>query len=97
MKKYMNSTFRNLLYVAALMLVIASCKKSEDVPTDPARIFKPGDLSVSASATTARLKWVQPILSTGKTFKYTVDFTSIQFSRQITAVIAWPQSFNIPE
>lgn len=74
MKKYINSITCNLLFVAVLALSIASCKKSDDVPTDPARIFKPGDLSVSASATSARLKWVQPLLSNGKTFKYTVDF-----------------------
>ena len=74
MKKYINSIVCNLLFVAAMAILIASCKKSEDVPTEPARIFKPGDLSVSAGATSAKLKWVQPLLSTGKAFKYTVDF-----------------------
>ncbi|WP_166641912.1 DUF4957 domain-containing protein [Pedobacter duraquae] len=74
MKKYINSIACNLLFVAAIAILIASCKKSEDVPTEPARIFKPGDLSVSAGATSAKLKWVQPLLSTGKAFKYTVDF-----------------------
>lgn len=74
MKKYINSIACNLLFVAAIAILIASCKKSDDVPAEPARIFKPGELSVSAGATTAILKWVQPLLSSGKTFKYTIDF-----------------------
>ena len=74
MKKYINSIACNLLFVAAIAILIASCKKSDDVPTDPARIFKPGDLSVASAATSALLKWNQPLLSTGKKFTYTVEF-----------------------
>jgi len=61
------------ILLSCLAILVFSCKK-ENLPTEPARIFKPGDLSVSAGATSARLKWTKPLMSSGRSYKYSIDF-----------------------
>ncbi|TCD29520.1 DUF4957 domain-containing protein [Pedobacter psychrodurus] len=73
-------TFINQLEVkfAVLLLMVAafsSCKKEENTP-EPARIFKPSDVKINASETSAKLTWTVPLMSTGKTFKYSIDFST---------------------
>lgn len=71
-------TFKSLLYILMATFVLAACKKNEEENLEPARIFKAGEISISAGETSAKLKWVVPILSAGKPLTYTVDFSTDQ-------------------
>nr|WP_199078402.1 DUF4957 domain-containing protein [Pedobacter sp. ASV19] len=73
MKKITYPYILKAVLLSCLTILVFSCKK-DNLPTDPARIFKPGDLSVSAGATSARLKWTKPLLSSGRSYKYSIDF-----------------------
>ncbi|WP_432713136.1 hypothetical protein [Pedobacter sp.] len=75
MKKYIYQILCNLCIIASLSLMVSSCKKTEDEPAGPARVFKPGEIKVTSAATSATLSWVKPLLSTGKALTYTVDFS----------------------
>lgn len=73
-----NKTYHICQSVLVLLLVaflISSCKKTEDQNLEPPRLFKTGEISISAGETTAQLKWPVPLLSAGKPLKYTVDFS----------------------
>jgi len=64
-----------LLFILGVVCLFSACKKTEPVPAEPARIFKPGQVAVSSGISTATLKWSAPILSAGKKLSYTVDFS----------------------
>ncbi len=64
------------MVVSAIAAAISACKKTEEAPTDPARIFKPSDVKITAGETSAKLTWTTPLMSTGKTLKYSIDFST---------------------
>ncbi|WP_293307700.1 hypothetical protein, partial [Pedobacter sp. UBA5917] len=76
MKRITNQFGLKLMMLLLMVAVLASCKKEDDVPTDPARIFKPSDVKIAAGETSAKLTWTTPLMSTGKTFKYSIDFST---------------------
>ncbi|QIL39361.1 DUF4957 domain-containing protein [Pedobacter sp. HDW13] len=76
MKKIIDQLGFKLIILSLMVLAISSCKKEGDVPTDPARIFKPSDVKIAAGETSAKLTWTLPLLSTGKALKYSIDFST---------------------
>jgi hypothetical protein len=76
MKKYINKLGIKMIFLLGTIILISACKKDVDQPTDVARSFKPSDVKVSASATSAKLTWTAPLMSTGKTLKYSIDFST---------------------
>ncbi|MBO9673596.1 MAG: DUF4957 domain-containing protein [Sphingobacteriaceae bacterium] len=76
MKKIINQLGFKLIILSLMVVVVSSCKKEDDVPTDPARIFKPSDIKITTGETSAKLTWTPPLLSAGKTFKYSIDFST---------------------
>jgi len=76
MKKIINQLGFKLIILSLMVVVVSSCKKEADAPTDPARIFKPSDIKITAGETSAKLTWTPPLMSAGKTFKYSIDFST---------------------
>jgi len=76
MKTFINQLGFKFVVLLLMVVIISSCKKEEDVPTEPARIFKPSDVKITAGETSAKLTWTVPLMSTGKTFKYSIDFST---------------------
>jgi hypothetical protein len=76
MKTYINQLGFKFVVLLLIIAAISSCKKEDDVPTEPARIFKPSDVKIAAGETSAKLTWTVPLMSTGKTFKYSIDFST---------------------
>ncbi len=76
MKRIINQLGLKLIILSLMITVVSSCKKEDDVPTDPARIFKPSDIKITSGETSAKLTWTTPLMSTGKTFKYSIDFST---------------------
>jgi len=76
MKTFINQLGFKFAILLLMVAVISSCKKEDDVPTEPARIFKPSDVKITAGETSAKLTWTVPLMSTGKTFKYSIDFST---------------------
>jgi hypothetical protein len=76
MKTFINQLGFKFVVLLLMVAAISSCKKEEDVPTEPARIFKPSDVKITAGETSAKLTWTVPLMSTGKTFKYSIDFST---------------------
>ncbi|MNK11504.1 Fibronectin type III domain protein [compost metagenome] len=70
--------FKSLLFVLMATFVLIACKKNEEENLEPARLFKAGEISISAGQSSAKLKWPVPILSAGKPLTYTVDFSTDQ-------------------
>ncbi len=64
------------MFLSVIVMLASSCKKTDDAPTDPARIFKPSDVKISAGETSAKLTWTLPLMSTGKVLKYSIDFST---------------------
>lgn len=65
--------------LTVLVLIAATlnaCKKSEDQPDEPARLFKPSEVKITAGETKAKLTWTVPIMATGKVLKYNIDFST---------------------
>jgi len=63
-----------MLFLMALAL--NACKKSEDQPDEPARLFKPSEVKITSGETQAKLTWTIPLMATGKTLKYSIDFST---------------------
>lgn len=63
-----------MLFLMALAL--NACKKSEDQPDEPARLFKPSEVKITSGETQAKLTWTVPLMATGKTLKYSIDFST---------------------
>ncbi|KRT18147.1 hypothetical protein ASU31_02345 [Pedobacter ginsenosidimutans] len=76
MKTFINQLGFKFVVLLLMVVIISSCKKEEDVPTEPARIFKPSDVKITTGETSAKLTWTVPLMSTGKTFKYSIDFST---------------------
>ncbi|KLT65103.1 DUF4957 domain-containing protein [Pedobacter sp. BMA] len=76
MKKIILQLGIKLMLLSVIVLLASSCKKTDDAPTDPARIFKPSDVKISAGETSAKLTWTLPLMSTGKVLKYSIDFST---------------------
>jgi hypothetical protein len=76
MKTFINQLGFKFVVLLLMAAAISSCKKEEDVSTEPARIFKPSDVKITAGETSAKLTWTVPLMSTGKTFKYSIDFST---------------------
>jgi hypothetical protein len=76
MKTFINQLGFKFVVLLLMVAAISSCKKEEDLPTEPARIFKPSDVKITAGETSAKLTWTVPLMSTGKTFKYSIDFST---------------------
>ncbi|TBO43196.1 DUF4957 domain-containing protein [Pedobacter kyonggii] len=76
MKTFINQLGFKFVVLLLMVAVTSSCKKEEDIPTEPARIFKPSDVKITAGETSAKLTWTVPLMSTGKTFKYSIDFST---------------------
>ncbi|WAC40338.1 DUF5123 domain-containing protein [Pedobacter sp. SL55] len=79
MKNIKEYTIVKIMMLAMLVgLMVTGCKKNENENLETPRIFKPGEVSISAGQTSAKLKWVEPIFSDGKPLTYTVDFSTDQ-------------------
>lgn len=76
MKKIIYQLGFKLIILLFMVSVISSCKKEDDAPTDPARIFKPSDVKIAAGETSAKLTWTLPLMATGKALKYSIDFST---------------------
>lgn len=76
MKKIIDQLGFKLIILSLMVLAISSCKKEDDVPAEPARIFKPSDVKITAGETSAKLTWTLPLMSTGKALKYSIDFST---------------------
>jgi hypothetical protein len=76
MKRIINQLGLKLIILSLVVAAVSSCKKEDDAPTDPARIFKPSDVKITAGETSAKLTWTLPLMSTGKTFKYSIDIST---------------------
>jgi len=76
MKKISYQPGLKLIILLMMILGISSCKKTEDLPAEPARIFKPSDVKIAAGETTAKLTWTTPILSGSQKLKYSIDFAT---------------------
>ena len=76
MKTFINQLGIKFVVLLLMVAAISSCKKEDDVPTEPARIFKPSDVKITTGETSAKLTWTVPLMSTGKTFKYSIDFST---------------------
>lgn len=76
MKKFIDQSGFKLIILVLMIVAISSCKKEDDLPAEPARIFKPSDVKVTAGETSAKLTWTVPLMSTGKAFKYSIDFST---------------------
>ncbi|UKT63706.1 DUF4957 domain-containing protein [Pedobacter mucosus] len=76
MKKYINQLSLRLIILSVMIMAISSCKKTEDAPDEPARIFKPSDVKITTAEVSAKLTWTAPLLSTGKILKYNIDFST---------------------
>lgn len=63
-----------IVFLFVLVIFISSCKKDAEQPSEAPRSFKPSDVKVAAGATSAKLTWTKPILSTGP-LSYSVDFS----------------------
>lgn len=63
-----------MLFLMALAL--NACKKSDDQPDEPARLFKPSEVKITSGETQAKLTWTVPLMATGKTLKYNIDFST---------------------
>jgi len=74
MKKNIFQLSLKLVVLSIMVIMISSCKKTEDQPTEPARIFKPSDIKVSAGTTAAKLTWAKPLMATEK-YTYSIDFS----------------------
>ncbi|MCX2453984.1 DUF4957 domain-containing protein [Pedobacter sp. PLR] len=73
---------RNLLTIAchcflfaSSALFVSSCKKDE-TPTAAPRIFKPSEIKVVASESSAWLSWKAPLFTGDNPYSYTVDFST---------------------
>jgi hypothetical protein len=76
MKRIINQLGLKLIILSLVVAAVSSCKKEDDTPTDPARIFKPSDVKITAGETSAKLTWTLPLMSTGKIFKYSIDIST---------------------
>lgn len=76
MKKYINNLLGfKMTFLFGIIISISACKKG-DQPTEAARSFKPSDVKVSTAATSAKLTWAAPLMSTGRALKYSIDFST---------------------
>jgi len=99
MKRIVYQLSLKLVILTALIMVISSCKKTDDQPTDPARSFKPSDIKVVAtSAISSKITWTAPLMSSGKALKYSIDFsTDSLFSTIKYAATSDTTGFTITE
>ena len=74
-----------------LASVLVACKKTEFSPDfDLPRQFKPGDISIIAGETEAKLSWSPSLFTTGKNVTYTVEVSkdpSFQGTIDLTKVV----------
>lgn len=75
MKKFIYQFSLNLALVCCVAIAITSCKKTEDGPSETARSFKPRDVKVATTETSAKLTWTAPLLANGKKLTYSIDFS----------------------
>ncbi|WP_197285471.1 DUF4957 domain-containing protein [Pedobacter sp. R20-19] len=59
-----------------MAIALNACKKSEDQPDEPARLFKPSEVKITSGETQAKLTWTVPLMATGKALKYSIDFST---------------------
>ena len=76
MKTYINQFVLRILCIAAMALLVTSCKKTEDQSAGQTRLFKPGEVKVSAGESKAVITWTRPILTGSTAIQYTVDIST---------------------
>ncbi|OWK72432.1 DUF4957 domain-containing protein [Pedobacter sp. AJM] len=76
MKKIIAQISSRLAILILMAMALNACKKSEDQPDEPARLFKPSEVKITAGETQAKLTWTIPLMATGKTLKYSIDFST---------------------
>lgn len=87
----------NLLLIAGLAILFSACKKSEDA-TEAPRIFKPGELSVIAGETSAKLNWAKPLVSAGRAYTYQIDFAKdLQFTTIVYSASTSSLEYTVTE
>lgn len=67
---------RKVAILVLMAIALNACKKSEDQPDEPARLFKPSEVKITTGETQAKLTWTVPLMATGKTLKYSIDFSA---------------------
>ncbi|WP_443937493.1 hypothetical protein [Pedobacter sp. MW01-1-1] len=75
MKRFVYQLGFKLIVLASMSMAISSCKKEDNQPTEPARIFKPSEVKVTTGETAAVITWATPIMASGK-LKYSVDIST---------------------
>ncbi|MFW0714894.1 DUF4957 domain-containing protein [Pedobacter sp. N23S346] len=76
MKKIIYQFSWKFAMLVLIAVALNACKKSEDQPNEPARIFKPSEVKIAAGETRAKLTWTVPIMAAGKALKYNIDFST---------------------
>lgn len=76
MKKFIFQISWKLTVLVLIAATLNACKKSEDQPDEPARLFKPSEVKITSGETRAKLTWTVPIMATGKALKYNIDFST---------------------
>jgi hypothetical protein len=76
MKSFIDTTALKLIVLYGMLIILAGCQKenrSDDL--EPARIFKPGTVSVKTEQTSAQVTWTAPLLSSGQKLTYVAEFS----------------------
>lgn len=76
MKKKIAQISSKIAILVLTAIALNACKKSEDQPDEPARLFKPSEVKITSGETQAKLTWTVPLMATGKALKYSIDFST---------------------
>jgi len=76
MKKMIAQISSKIAILVLMAIALNACKKSEDQPDEPARLFKPSEVKITSGETQAKLTWTVPLMATGKALKYSIDFST---------------------
>jgi hypothetical protein len=91
----MNFKYQYAFLTAFIMLFVMACKKDFNPEINLPRQFKPGDISINAGETQARLQWSPSLFTTGTGSTYTVEVSQdslfqgpIVFTRVVDSAFA---------
>jgi hypothetical protein len=91
----MNIKYQYAFLTAFIMLFVMACKKDFNPDINLPRQFKPGDITINAGETQARLQWSPSLFTTGTGSTYTVEVSQdslfqgpIVFTRVVDSAFA---------
>lgn len=58
-----------------ILLSISACKKDPNEGLEAPRLFKPGGISIKTDATSAKVSWAAPVLSSKQSLSYLTEFS----------------------